>query len=345
MVKLFILLYQRVSYVMSPKWLLILFFFFSIMCYATTGYMYYELSANPELKWIDAAWWALVTMTTVGYGDFYPVTDMGRIVIGLPTMILGVSLLGYMLSILASIMVESRIMEKSGMKQITFDEHIIICKFNSIEQIIEIVNELKKDPSTNDSKIVLIDSVLEQIPFELKELDLKFVKGNPTRESVLEMANFTEAKYIIILADLLDTENSDNKNLAVALTIERISPKVITIVECIYPENVVMFKRVGCDSVICVPSLTSQMIVQELQDPGIHNVISELTSNKQGKQFYIVDFKGDFKSYSDLKENYMSNNTILIGIQREGKNILMPIDDFSINESDKLIIISKERPV
>lgn len=41
----------------------------------------------------DALWWALVTTTTVGYGDFYPVTLTGRIVAG-ARMVVGISLIG-----------------------------------------------------------------------------------------------------------------------------------------------------------------------------------------------------------------------------------------------------------
>jgi hypothetical protein len=38
----------------------------------------------------DALWWSLATITTVGYGDIYPVTTAGRIVGGF-TMVIGIS--------------------------------------------------------------------------------------------------------------------------------------------------------------------------------------------------------------------------------------------------------------
>jgi len=41
----------------------------------------------------DALWWALVTTTTVGYGDFFPVTVTGRVVAG-ALMVVGISLIG-----------------------------------------------------------------------------------------------------------------------------------------------------------------------------------------------------------------------------------------------------------
>ena len=41
----------------------------------------------------DGLWWALTTMTTVGYGDFYPVTAEGRLV-GASLMLLGIAVLG-----------------------------------------------------------------------------------------------------------------------------------------------------------------------------------------------------------------------------------------------------------
>jgi len=52
----------------------------------------------------DALWWALVTITTVGYGDYYPVTLLGRVT-GFFVMIAGVGIIGALASILASLLV------------------------------------------------------------------------------------------------------------------------------------------------------------------------------------------------------------------------------------------------
>ena len=52
----------------------------------------------------EALWWGFVTLTTVGYGDFYPVTTLGRIT-GIFVMFAGIGIIGALASILASLLV------------------------------------------------------------------------------------------------------------------------------------------------------------------------------------------------------------------------------------------------
>jgi voltage-gated potassium channel len=52
----------------------------------------------------DAIWWGIVTITTVGYGDFYPVTFWGRVTAVL-VMFSGIGIIGALASILASLLV------------------------------------------------------------------------------------------------------------------------------------------------------------------------------------------------------------------------------------------------
>ena len=54
----------------------------------------------------DALWYAIVTITTVGYGDFYPVTAAGRVT-AMFIMFMGVGIIGALASILASMLVGS----------------------------------------------------------------------------------------------------------------------------------------------------------------------------------------------------------------------------------------------
>ncbi len=55
----------------------------------------------------NALWWAIVTVTTVGYGDFYPVTGPGRGV-GILLMVLGVAIIGTLAGTLGAFLVENR---------------------------------------------------------------------------------------------------------------------------------------------------------------------------------------------------------------------------------------------
>jgi len=54
----------------------------------------------------DALWWACTTMTTVGYGDHYPITGTGHLV-GVLLMVGGIALLGTVTATVASWLVEA----------------------------------------------------------------------------------------------------------------------------------------------------------------------------------------------------------------------------------------------
>jgi len=55
----------------------------------------------------DAHWWAVNTVTTVGYGDVYPVTTLGRYV-GVITMFVGISVAGSLTASMASLLIRKR---------------------------------------------------------------------------------------------------------------------------------------------------------------------------------------------------------------------------------------------
>jgi voltage-gated potassium channel len=84
--------------------LLIALGFFVILLVMTSALMYFaEHDAQPKaFSSIPAAmWWAVVTMTTVGYGDVYPVTVLGRFLAGI-TALLGIAAFALPTSILGA---------------------------------------------------------------------------------------------------------------------------------------------------------------------------------------------------------------------------------------------------
>lgn len=79
-------------------------FILSIQCILISGVLFYALenSENPQAGNIfDGIWWAVITLTTIGYGDIYPITFGGKI-LGMILAMVGIGLVALPTGILTS---------------------------------------------------------------------------------------------------------------------------------------------------------------------------------------------------------------------------------------------------
>lgn len=73
--------FTRAIVMAKEEILLFLFVTLILIYFSAVGIYYFENQAQPEhfSSVFDSLWWAIITLTTVGYGDVYPITIGGRI--------------------------------------------------------------------------------------------------------------------------------------------------------------------------------------------------------------------------------------------------------------------------
>ena len=76
---------------------------FSLLLICSTGVYFAENEAQPEKfsSIPSAMWWAVATLTTVGYGDIFPITSLGKI-LGSISAIFGIGLFALPAGLLAT---------------------------------------------------------------------------------------------------------------------------------------------------------------------------------------------------------------------------------------------------
>lgn len=312
------------------------------------GLLFFLAERNvQDISLLDAIWWALVTMTTVGYGDFYAKTAVGRFIISFPCMILGIGIIGYLIGVVANTIIDFASKKKRGLMQITQDKHIIICNYPGEEKICDIIEEIRAVGKYRECKIVLITEDLEELPESLVRRNILFVKGSPADEDVLFKANIMECDGVIVLAvNPLDT-HSDHRTFMIGSIIELIEKEkgksIKTIVEVLSGKNIRNFKRVAVDGLTSEAGVSSCLIAQEYANPGINTVISQLISSKIGSQLYMVPAPVTGCKMRNLQAAALEGETSLqiLGLSRSGEDILNPSKDIELVLDDKLIILAE----
>jgi voltage-gated potassium channel len=73
-----------------------------VIIFSSISVLYVEDKPECNIKTAeDAIWWTMTTITTVGYGDKFPITSAGRF-IGILTMLVGIGLFGTYTAFIAS---------------------------------------------------------------------------------------------------------------------------------------------------------------------------------------------------------------------------------------------------
>ncbi|WP_027697801.1 MULTISPECIES: ion transporter [Vibrio] len=84
----------------------------------------------------DALWWSLVTISTVGYGDHYPVTVGGK-VLATAMIICGVGIFGMISGLITSILtspVKTEAEDNNALQQLLSQQQIMLDKIERLEQ-------------------------------------------------------------------------------------------------------------------------------------------------------------------------------------------------------------------
>ena len=122
----------------------------SVLVIGSSGVGIYLIESPHEgaqiTNLIDAFWWVSATVTTVGYGDVVPVTDLGRLM-GIALMFIGITIIGTFISALGVMLIGSRLKKHETVEDST--KSMIIKKINEIENLekneVEILISMVKD--------------------------------------------------------------------------------------------------------------------------------------------------------------------------------------------------------
>lgn len=272
-------------------------------------------------------WWAIVTMTTVGYGDYAPSTSEGRIFAVL-VMFAGISLTAMFTAVISSIFVAKRIREDKGLEKVNVKNHIILCGWNrNADKIIDSIQYLSEGRRKD---LVLINDLDEETVARLKtryrDIHLYFVAGDYTSEQILQRASLEEADTIIIIPSDVDAtiQNPDEKTILATLTIKGLEPNKRLIAYLYSRENLTHIKRANADEVVISDDFGAFMLASHVMDPGIPQTLNRLLDNVSENRFKRVDIPNEFvgQSFDNLFNHFRNiNGSLLVGVFSEEENL------------------------
>lgn len=297
---------------------------------------------------LDALWWAVVTITTTGYGDQVPKTSLGRVV-GIVTMIFGVVIVSVATGRISSFLIEQKLREDKGLKTLNYlKNHILICGYKS--DLKYLINDiLFFESGTQLSDLVLVNGIgQEKMAGLLADETLKgihYLHGDTSDETVLQRANIKEAAKALVLTEPRegdDTEAVDARVLVTVLMIRSLNPNIYICAEVLTVKYKNYLEHMHCDEVVLSEEYTRFLLANATVFSGITKVVSKLLSNEAGDTLKLEPLPAHLVNapFADVAAYYKNERqALVIGIV-ENMGIERAFKQNALSEAQKTPDIS-----
>ncbi|MFA7057122.1 MAG: ion channel [Candidatus Cloacimonadales bacterium] len=268
----------------------------------------------------DGIWWTIVTITTVGYGDYYPVTFAGRI-IGIVIIISGFIIFSTFTAYIASSFIDQKIKERKGLNKIKLKNHIVLCGWNHSAN--RILKFLVEHNYANPVTVVLINELEENtistIMNNYEQIDIKFICGDFTNQDILNRANIKEATQIIILFDesCKDATPSDERTIIAAHNISFLKVQGKINLQLRHEKYIPSVQRNKIQNIVIYEDIGGDILASSTLNPTIPNFIQNLVRSNEGSGLKEYKIPSEFihstfiKLFDYLKKE---KGLVLIGV-------------------------------
>ncbi|GJM24504.1 MAG: hypothetical protein DHS20C16_09190 [Phycisphaerae bacterium] len=332
---------------------------FGVMGIATllggTSFYLVEVNVNASIgSLFDGMWWALVTITTVGYGDVTPVTPLGRIIAAV-VMVAGMITLALFAGIVGSSLVRGIMsIREEQFRMSDYVNHIVVCGYDQSTHLL--LDALMQEQDLTQKRVVIFDD--HERPRDLAP-EFLWVPGDPTKESELDKVRLTHAAAAIISGERDTTpQAADARTILITFTIRsylnrkrdqvrhRRSPLYL-VAEILDSENVDHARSAGADEVIETRKIGYSMIAHAVGFHGTATAMSRVLISGS-HSVYIGTIPGEKKDavpFGDvMAEMQLSKRGgLVVGLRTStGKEIINPPHSHLVDADTLLLYLAKK---
>lgn len=248
---------------------------------------------NDGVSFIDALYYATVTMTTTGYGDITPVAVHARLIntiIVTPIRIAFLVLLvGTTVEVLAN---EGRRALMDSQWRKTLRNHTVVVGYGTMGA--SAVATLLRNGVSPD-RIVVIDNNPQSIASANRH-GLAAFEGDATSRELLHRAELAKAREVII------TVNRDDTTILTTLTVRQLNRTAHVVAAVRDAENVPLVRQSGADQVVTSSDAVGRVVGLASMSPHLGIVIDDLLSTGVGMEVAkrLVTREEDGKSAAEI---------------------------------------------